>query len=327
LIFIIICFFLKTQNFYLIKGGTIDDALGEAYDKVSRELGLNFALAGAALEQEAKLFDPENSTTSNISFNVPLSRIDNCDLSFAGLKSSVFRTIEQQRQKQKEKEQTENTQLNPKIRAEIAFRFQETALTHVTDRTKRALKWIRLNSPELRINCLVVAGGVAKNQRLRFHLENSMKQFAKTSFEIDTLESERNGDTNRLIGKIIEDYVIPVYYPEMEFCTDNGTMIAWTGAEILNAIENESTTTSSSSSSIENQKTMNELRERVFYPTQQNFKEMINKLQYKPKWPIASDFVTTTNNRQQNKRQERQEYVEIKRKGLKEKFSHVTNKL
>lgn len=295
--------------------------MGEAYDKVVRELGLNFALAGAALENEAKLFEKSEST--GISFNLPLARIDNCDLSFAGLKSAVFRTIEQQRE-------MNGKELNPKIRAEIAYAFQETALTHVNDRTKRALKWLRVNHPELRMNCLVVAGGVAKNQRLRFHLSESMKQWAETSFEIDTLEAERNDETNRLEGKTKLDYLIPVYYPEMEFCTDNGTMIAWTGAEILNAVENKNennedstvTTIATPNSSIQS------LRERIFYPNQPNFKELLEKLQYKPKWPIASDFVTTApSNKKQTSKQQRQPYVEIKRKGLKEKFSHVTNKL
>jgi glycoprotease/Kae1 family metallohydrolase len=72
---------------YEFLGGTIDDAVGEAYDKVARSLGV--LGGGAAIERLASVGDP-----SLLPFSVPLSRKRNCLFSFTGLKTAVQRAID-----------------------------------------------------------------------------------------------------------------------------------------------------------------------------------------------------------------------------------------
>jgi len=72
---------------YELLGGTIDDAVGEAYDKVARSLGV--LGGGAAIERLARAGDP-----TLLAFTVPLQRRRNCLFSFTGLKTAVQRAID-----------------------------------------------------------------------------------------------------------------------------------------------------------------------------------------------------------------------------------------
>ena len=75
---------------YVILGSTLDDALGEAYDKTARLLGLDVGGGGGpALERLAREGDP-----SAYAFPVPLRKRKNCDFSYAGLKTAVRMAIE-----------------------------------------------------------------------------------------------------------------------------------------------------------------------------------------------------------------------------------------
>lgn len=77
---------------YVQIGSTLDDALGEAYDKIARMLGLELKPhGGAALEALARSGNP-----ARYRFAVPMRRHPNCDFSYAGLKTSVRMAIEQE---------------------------------------------------------------------------------------------------------------------------------------------------------------------------------------------------------------------------------------
>jgi len=180
---------------YTLLGGTLDDSIGEAYDKVARVLGLQqeaYSRAmhpGALLEQVALTGDP-----AAVDFRLPLCRPPHhrsCDFSFAGLKSSVQRAVR------------ERTLTETEI-ADLAASFQQTALMHVESRVQNAV--LRLNStrPELSALPLVVSGGVAKNELLRSRLRALVES-------LDGLSS--------------------IVYPPPELCTDNGVMVAWAGCE------------------------------------------------------------------------------------------------
>lgn len=93
---------------------------------------------------------------------------------------------------------------NPQTRANIAFAFQEAVVDTLLIKCRRALKQTGLKR-------LVIAGGVSANRQLRASLEEMMR---------------------KLKGE--------VYYPRMEFCTDNGAMIAYAGMQRLKAGEFES---------------------------------------------------------------------------------------
>lgn len=142
---------------YMQLGTTIDDALGEAYDKVARMLGLEMKPhGGAALEALARGGDPKKYP-----FVVPLRRYKNCDFSYAGLKTAARMAIEKLLV---DPESAEYQQ----IKADIAASFQYSAVRHLRERATRAIEWAKEVEPGLKQ--MVVAGGVAANQYVRAQL-------------------------------------------------------------------------------------------------------------------------------------------------------------
>lgn len=130
-------------------GTTIDDALGEAFDKTAKILGLGFP-GGPAVERLAAEGDPRA---------VPLPRplLGNAEphFSFAGLKSAVLRAKDSGLYRE----------------ADIAASFQQAAIDCVIDRTRKALELV--DGP----SALVVAGGVAANRAVRAALEGLAGEF------------------------------------------------------------------------------------------------------------------------------------------------------
>jgi N6-L-threonylcarbamoyladenine synthase len=122
---------------------TIDDALGEAFDKTAKILGLGFP-GGPAVEREALLGDPHA-----VPLPRPLMGTAEPHFSFAGLKSAVLRAREGGRFEV----------------PDIAASFQQAALDCVIDRTRRAV------GQAAGVSALVVAGGVAANAKIRAGLE------------------------------------------------------------------------------------------------------------------------------------------------------------
>ena len=135
-----------------ILGGTRDDAVGEAYDKVARVLGLGYP-GGPKIDKIAKEGNPEA-----IHFKRVYLDKDNFDFSFSGLKTSVLNYINQQKQAGKE--------IN---RADVAASFQEAVMDVICDKAVHAAKIMKQDK-------LVLAGGVAANSRLREKLGELCKQ-------------------------------------------------------------------------------------------------------------------------------------------------------
>jgi N6-L-threonylcarbamoyladenine synthase len=123
---------------------TIDDALGEAFDKSAKILGLGFP-GGPAVEQHALTGDPQA-----VPLPRPLVGSGEPHFSFAGLKSAVLRAKESGKYAD----------------ADIAASFQQAAIDCVIDRLKIALDAMD------EVTALVVAGGVAANRRIRAALED-----------------------------------------------------------------------------------------------------------------------------------------------------------
>ena len=124
-------------------GGTIDDAVGEAFDKVGKLLGLPWP-GGPALERLAATGNPAAQ-----SFPRPLLGRAGCDFSFSGLKTAVAQRIARMQP------------LAEADRADIAAGFQRAVAEVLADRAAHALAMM----PEARL--LVVAGGVAANAAVR----------------------------------------------------------------------------------------------------------------------------------------------------------------
>ena len=131
-------------------GGTIDDAPGEAFDKVAKLLGLPQP-GGPAVEAEAAAGDPRA-----IPLPRPLLDRPGCDLSFSGLKTAVLRA--------RDEAVARDGGLRRSVRADICAAFQGAVAEVLAEKTRRALA----ASP---VPVLAVAGGVAANAAIRAALE------------------------------------------------------------------------------------------------------------------------------------------------------------
>jgi N6-L-threonylcarbamoyladenine synthase len=134
-------------------GTTIDDALGEAFDKTAKLLGLGFP-GGPAVERCA--LDGDETA---IPLPRPLSGQAGCNFSFSGLKTAVRHAREN------------STRSDKHLAADICASFQAAAADCVVDRTRHAMNEFAARAPRLEAPTLVVAGGVAANARLRAALE------------------------------------------------------------------------------------------------------------------------------------------------------------
>lgn len=137
---------------YELLGTTIDDAIGEAFDKGARVLGLPYP-GGPAVEQAAKTGDP-----AAFAFPRPLSGRPGCDFSFSGLKAAIKRTVDGMKNE---------GEPSPQLVADLAASYQQAIADCLADRVNRCLQDV---SKRGAITALVVAGGVAANQALRERL-------------------------------------------------------------------------------------------------------------------------------------------------------------
>ena len=138
-------------------GTTIDDALGEAFDKTAKLLGLAYP-GGPAVERAARSGDARRFALPR-----PLLGRAGCDFSFSGLKTAVRQAAEAA------------APLSDQDVADLAASFQATVTDVVADRIGHALDRFRLAFPEIAEPVLVIAGGVAANRALRAALEGEAK--------------------------------------------------------------------------------------------------------------------------------------------------------
>jgi N6-L-threonylcarbamoyladenine synthase len=130
---------------FRLYGTTIDDAAGEAFDKTAKLLGLPYP-GGPAIEELAKRGDPRS-----LALPRPMLGRENCDFSFAGLKTAVRHAVKN------------GAALAPE---DVAASFQQAVIDVMCDRARNAMRrFVGEFDPEQRR--LVVAGGVAANEALR----------------------------------------------------------------------------------------------------------------------------------------------------------------
>jgi len=170
---------------YEILGESVDDAAGEAFDKVAKMLNLAYP-GGPALAKLA-----ERGTPQRFNFPRPMVNRAGLDFSFSGLKTFALNTLHENED-------------NDQTRSDIAWAFQDAVTDTLIIKCKRALK-------ETNLNQLVIAGGVSANKTLRSKLS------------------------------ILEQQNIKIFYPRLEFCTDNGAMVAYTGCQRLLSQQQHST--------------------------------------------------------------------------------------
>ena len=130
-------------------GGTLDDATGEAFDKVAKLLGLGWP-GGPVLERLSVGGDPQR-----YAFPRPMLGRAGCDFSFSGLKTAVAREVARHG----------TGALPVQIAADIAASFQRAAAEVLADRAAHAMAMMRERSRDAHV--LVIAGGVAANSAIR----------------------------------------------------------------------------------------------------------------------------------------------------------------
>ena len=147
---------VKDVDDYKQLGTTIDDALGEAFDKTAKMLNLGYP-GGPAVEKFAKQGDKNFYKLPE-----PIINKAGCNLSFAGLKTAVLI-------------QSKKIKENKKLRLNLAASFQETIIKILNKKTKVAFSEFKKFSNK-KNNVFVVAGGVAANQSIRKSLEELSKK-------------------------------------------------------------------------------------------------------------------------------------------------------
>ncbi|KCZ89380.1 O-sialoglycoprotein endopeptidase [Hyphomonas hirschiana VP5] len=146
------CQFLDVRGLgdYRRLGSTIDDAVGEAFDKVAKLLGLGFP-GGPAVEALARNGDPKAHD-----FPRPLLNRPGLDMSFAGLKTAVARASANAKSEAE--------------KADICASFQAAICDVLAEKARRALEGFDAGAGDKRF---VVAGGVASNKAIRAALETA----------------------------------------------------------------------------------------------------------------------------------------------------------
>lgn len=164
-------YFMDNEHNLKLLGETVDDAIGEAYDKVARIIGLHYP-GGPEIEKAA--------LKGNNTLNIPIPNMKNYDLSFSGIKTFVTNYVNQNNMK--------NIEININ---DIACSFQETAIEQLKRKIVKAVH-------DTNAKTLAIAGGVSANKYLRNVL-----------YSCEDLKD------------------IEINFPvKMEYCTDNGAMIA-----------------------------------------------------------------------------------------------------
>ncbi len=147
----------KSVGDYEIIGTTIDDAAGEAFDKVAKMLGLGYP-GGPILEKYAK-----KGNKDRFNLPTPLKGKVGCDFSFSGLKTAVRILIQKQEK------------LDEQDKADICAGFQNSVIEVMKDRLKNAIKEYKKQFPNG--EHLVVAGGVAANQAIASALTEAASKY------------------------------------------------------------------------------------------------------------------------------------------------------
>lgn len=169
---------------YRLLGESVDDAAGEAFDKVAKMLELPYP-GGPQVAALA-----EQGRSERFRFPRPMTDRPGLDFSFSGLKTHTLTALRTLR---------EQDALDAQARADVARAFEDAVVDTLVIKCRRALK-------ESGRQRLVVAGGVSANRRLRETLDTALAKLGAQAF-----------------------------YPRGRFCTDNGAMIAYAGAQRLAA--------------------------------------------------------------------------------------------
>lgn len=171
---------------YEVLGESIDDAAGECFDKAAKMLKLPYP-GGPNIAELAKNGNPNAYVLPRPMLHKGL------DFSFSGMKTAIHNLIKD----------TDGSDNDPEVRADIAASFQHAVVDTLVKKCVKALQQVKMNR-------LVIAGGVSANLHLREQLALALEKINAS-----------------------------VHYAPPALCTDNGAMIAFAGYQRLQAGQTE----------------------------------------------------------------------------------------
>lgn len=205
---------VKNIGEYEVVGRTKDDAVGEAFDKVARMLGLPYpgGLQISILAEKARMEEKDlENINKTITLPRPMIHSHDLDFSFSGLKTAVLYTL---RDIMKDKNQI----VSEDVKKEIAREFEDAVTDVLISKTEKALaKYAEKGQP---IQSIILGGGVTANKHIR------------QAFDI-----------------LAKRHSIPLYLPPDGVSGDNALMIALAGAFETALRQNEKTNEKISSNS------------------------------------------------------------------------------
>lgn len=179
---------MTVEGKYIMIGATLDDAAGECFDKVAKLLKLPYPGG----PQISKLASKGNNNA--IKFPRPMLGSDDCNFSFAGLKTSALYYLRD----------------NPKFnKADFCASFEQAIVDTLVGKMMRALK-------QFKPKTVILCGGVSANKKLRVTLRNAVAQTVNPKV-----------DAARHYGAGCE-----LLTPELKYCMDNAAMVARAGFEL-----------------------------------------------------------------------------------------------
>lgn len=176
---------------YKILGSTLDDAVGEAFDKVARIIGLGYP-GGPLISRLALKGEPD------FNFSIPLKNSRDFNFSFSGLKTAVlYKALTMSKNKSlkevlgKAPKPNLEIELTEKQKADLAKAFEETAISALEIKTLKALKIKNYRS-------FILGGGVAANRLLRERIDEKIKLF-NPAIKIFLPKIEHTGDNAAML--------------------------------------------------------------------------------------------------------------------------------
>ncbi len=185
---------VQVNNYFDMKviGETIDDAIGEAFDKSAKILGLNYP-GGPLIDKYAKLGNPK-------AYQFPKPKVSDLNFSFSGLKTAFLYFIQ--------KNKAENINFIEDNLNDICASLQHTIIQIVMDKLKKAVKLTCIKQ-------IAIGGGVSANSGIRTSLKEAEKKYGWKTF---IPKFEYTTDNAAMIG--IVGYL---KYLEKDFSNENET--------------------------------------------------------------------------------------------------------
>ncbi len=150
---------IKTKEKYKIIGSTLDDAVGEAYDKSARLLGIDYP-GGPEISKLAESYEKKGAPPAAALPTLPRPMLNhpNFDFSFSGLKTAVLYLVKKQKK------------INKNFKEALAAEFENAVAEVIIKKSQKAIEKYNIKS-------FVVGGGVSANNRLRAEFKKMAKNY------------------------------------------------------------------------------------------------------------------------------------------------------